>query len=137
MRRTAGTTFILLLLFATAALATPHAIPTDRTIDSAGDGDTATLVATVTNGVLAEGTIVFMDGGTELGSATLHDGVASLDVPLSSLHSRDITAVYHGAASASHQPTVNVALVVPTFSPKVLAALGALLCVVAIAALKR
>ena len=71
------------------------------------------------------GTAVFMDGSATIGSATLNGGQASLSVPLFSVGSHSITAVYGGnnsfagSSSGTLSQTVNKASTNTTLSSSV------------------
>ena len=67
----------------------------------AGQGQTVTLTATVTTpGGAPGGSVVFEDGGTSLGSATLNSsGVATFTISTLSVGTHSLTAVYAGGGS--------------------------------------
>ena len=60
-------------------------------------GQTVNLAATVTSGFgTPTGSVHFLDGSTELGSAELVNGQASINVSTLSIGSHPLTAVYAG-----------------------------------------
>ena len=74
---------------------------------------TATVAAVAPGGGLATGQVQFFDAKKKLGTASLVNGVATLQVPFNSMGSHDLTATYGGdgnftgSASAVFTHTVN------------------------------
>lgn len=88
--------------------------PTTTTLKSSANpvilGQSVTLhagVVTQTNNSVPSGQVVFMDGSTQIGSATLTNGSASITVSLGA-GSHNLTAVYSG--DAKHLPSTSAPL---------------------------
>jgi hypothetical protein len=100
VRSRVGHTATLVVTTATSLIATPP---------SSAFGQSVNLAATVTSAVgTPTGSVHFLDGSTEVGSANLVKGQASIDVTTLSIGSHSIKAVYigDGVSSASESPVV-------------------------------
>ena len=82
---------------------------------------TATVVPTPAGAGLATGTVMFKDGATTLGTATIAGGTASLKVAFQSVAGHTLTAVYSGDANVVGGPSTPLTQVV-TKAPTTLVA---------------
>lgn len=119
-------------------------VPATVTVDApdvVDDGTVVTLTATVSPDVEG-GTVLFRDGGTDLGEpVAVVDGRAAVEHRLSGAGSHTITAVYSGAPGAAGATSEPVAVTVPGSGNArgwwIAAGVGAIAGVLAVAVLAR
>ncbi len=110
---------------ADVAVRTISAMGIETDTNTSTEGETVVLTATI-DGDSPTGTVEFFDGATSLGTATVVDGVAVLEVDDLPIGDRTITATYSGdslntgvgAASALDVTVLTDAEVVLTVSPE-------------------
>jgi hypothetical protein len=98
-------------------------------------GANVTFTATVTSSGSPAGTVSFFDGVTLLGTGLLSGGVATFSTSALAAGAHNITASYGGDANdtVSTSPVLvqNVIAAVPALDPRLLAALGTALALIA------